>query len=229
MNHDFLQNVSSCNVSCLGTKLRNHRFAMHAGCSINMRKDALLEFEYFPFIGSLYNRKLSPAPFEFQFFAVSPPRSRINRSVCNERRVGRIDGYSHICFSIRLYVYFALKWPGRSQYKPCVSLFTFTDKVPKNVIRFLQRCLPSDRLDFAVFLGIRDLFLHLRESYSKLSLPLSISLFFFYRNVSICVRREIVERQMHARSIDLLIYFINSLFLVHDKIQRLDRFKAHTS
>jgi len=33
-----------------------------------MRKDVLLKFEYFPFIGSLYNEKLSPAPFEFQFF-----------------------------------------------------------------------------------------------------------------------------------------------------------------
>lgn len=200
MNHDFLQNVSSCNVSCLGTKLRNHRFAMHAGCSINMRKDALLEFEYFPFIGSLYNGKLSPAPFEFQFFAVSPPRSRINRSVCNERRVGRIDGYSHICFSIRLYVYFALGWPGRSQYKPCVSLFTFTDKVPKNVIRFLGRCLPSDRLDFAVFLGIRDLFLHLRESYSKLSLPLYLFVFLLSECQYLCTSRDCGKAD--ARAID---------------------------
>lgn len=60
-----------------------------------MRKDVLLEFEYFPFIESLYNGKLLPAPFEFQSSVVVSPRnapSRINRSVTSAQMDRRMDG-----------------------------------------------------------------------------------------------------------------------------------------
>lgn len=148
-----------------------------------------------------YNGKLSPAPFEFQFFAVSPPRSRINRSVCNERRVGRIDGYSHICFSMRLYVYFAREWPGRSQYKPRVSLPHFHGKRPEERYSIFTAMSSDSILPF--FSESETFFSNLRESYSKLSFSLSLFSFirmpvFVYvaglwkdrctRNRSICLR-----------------------------------------
>lgn len=117
-----------------------------------MRKDVLLEFEYFPFIGSLYNGKLSP--FEFQSSAVVSPRSarsRINRSVTSAWSDGRTDGYSHICLSIRLYVYFALEWhsPTRYRYKPRFFLsLSHTDTHSPSVLCARMRQRRATLFDF---------------------------------------------------------------------------------
>lgn len=122
-----------------------------------MRKDVLLKFEYFPFIGSLCNEKaFRRRPFNFNSSAVSlaAPLSkyyRIKRSVTSvglgwDTRIFAFQ-YDYTC-TLRF------EWgPGAANISRA-----FLSSLPRIKPRTkgerysisIGRCLPSDRLDFAV-------------------------------------------------------------------------------
>lgn len=100
---------------------------------LNLNISLLLD----PFITESFHRR----PLNFNPSPCLRARSRINRSY-NERRYGRTggrtDGYSRICLSIRLYVYFARSNGRRARIsgRKLFSLFASAAKASEGVALF---------------------------------------------------------------------------------------------
>lgn len=126
-----------------------------------MRKDVLLEFEYFAFIGFLYNGKLLLGALWISILCcVSSPRSTQNKPICNERRVASRDRTDTRIFAFQYDYTCTLRSTGPILPNISYAFLSILRMKPylENVIRFLRflRCLPSDRLDFAVPASLRS-------------------------------------------------------------------------